>query len=322
MSTLSLITIIYLIFLFFIGLILIFYKPRKEKIRIKQMDLLNHEMTLNDKIAIINGKNSGRRKNKLKNYFLDIQIILSKMNKLKDYGKLKLIAVACAAAGFVVSAAVNNYFLAIVLVPVFFILPFAMVKTRYRKFNKMLEGELETAISLVTISYTRTESLVTSVQECLETLPPNARMYFEDFLTEVNFINANIDTALVNLKTKVENRIFQQWVDRLIVCQKDRSAINSLQSFANEFADNRNIQNELDAEAYSAKVEMFMMIGFVCLAPVVLFFLQREAFNHLMHDTIGKITVFLSLAACIFVYAMGSKISKPIVFRGNKDDDE
>lgn len=274
-------------------------------------------MTLSDKVDIINGKGS-LKNSKIKNYFIDVQIILAKMNKTKEYGKIKMLSLLAGIGGLAIAGILNNYLLALIFVPVFAILPFEAVKVKYRQYNKILAEELETALSLITISYTRTGSLVTSVKETIETLPPNAKVYFEEFLTEVTSINANVNSALVNLKTKIENRIFQQWVDRLIVCQSDRSAIPSLQKFVNEFADNRNIQNELDAEVYSARVELIVMICFVLFTPFLLYFVQKDAFMHLMNDFAGKVVIFISLVLCVIVYVIGKKIAKPIVFRGNK----
>lgn len=203
--------------------------------------------------------------------------------------------------------------------PVGFIIPFQLVKIRYRKYNKKLEEELETALSLITISYTRTTNLLQSVNECMDTLPPTVKPYFEDFYFEATSVSASLATALVNLKTKIENRTFQQWVDRVLVCLNDRSSIPSLQNYVNEFADNRAIQDELDAEVFSCKVEMYMMIGFVFFTPVLLYFLQKEAVGHLFHDTPGKIAVFVALLLVVVVFFAGNHIAKPVKFRGNKD---
>ena len=124
---------------------------------------------------------------------------------------------------------------------------------------------------------------------------------------------------MLNLKTKVENKTFQQWIDRVMICQNDRSSIPSLQTYVNEFADNRVIQNELDAEIYSSKVEMYMMVGFVVFTPVLLYFMQKDAFNQLMTNIIGKFVVALSVGLVVLVLLLGNKIAKPVKFRGNKD---
>lgn len=316
---LKLITYAFVGLIFILGIFLLAYKPQDKKAKIiKQRRILNSNLSLQDKFDIINGKNSSSN-NKIRNYFFEIKLILAKMNKIDDYGKIKLISIIFALTGLVLSIVIKNYLFAIIFIPVFFLAPYQFVKMRYKKFNKILEEELETGISLITISYARTSNLVTAVSECLNSLPPNVKPYFEDFIFEVTSVNANIKTALLNLKTKVENKTFQQWVERLIICQNDRSAISSLQTFVNEFADNRAIQNELDSEIYNAKIEMYMMVGFVFVAPALLFVVQREAFWHLMNDTAGKITEFICALLVIFVLFIGNKVAKPIKFRGNKD---
>lgn len=319
MNTMFVITLVYSIALSLIGIVLLFYKPRKEdEKRKKQIMLIRHNLNLKDKIDIINGKNS-HKNNRLKNYFLDVEIILAKMNKIDEYPKIKIYSILFSLLGIVIGAILNNYLLCLITVPLFAMIPFQLVKYRYNKYNKQLEEELETAISLISISYNQTTNFITSVEKCVDTLPPKAKVYFQDFLMEVKNLNANIDSALVNLKTKVENRVFQQWIDRVIICQRDKSAISSLQSIATEYSVNRNIQNELVAEAYEAKFELYIMLFVVAFTPVLLYFLQKDAFIHLVNDLPGKITMFVSLLVCIVVYFIGNKIAKPIVFRGNRE---
>lgn len=305
--------------LILVGLFLVVYKPKnRSQKREMQKVVLHNNLSLKDKIDIINGKNSFGT-NAIKNYFFDVKLILAKMNKVDAYPKIRLLAIIIAMAILIACFAIDNPLIAIVLVPVGFIIPFQLVKIRYRKYNKKLEEELETALSLITISYTRTTNLLQSVNECMDTLPPTVKPYFEDFYFEATSVSASLATALVNLKTKIENRTFQQWVDRVLVCLNDRSSIPSLQNYVNEFADNRAIQDELDAEVFSCKVEMYMMIGFVFFTPVLLYFLQKEAVGHLFHDTPGKIAVFVALLLVVVVFFAGNHIAKPVKFRGNKD---
>ncbi|MGN0006379.1 MAG: type II secretion system F family protein [Candidatus Gastranaerophilaceae bacterium] len=302
-----------------VGLFLTFYKPRtREQIHIAQKIVLHNNMSLRDKLDIINGKNAFGS-NAVKNYFFDVKLTLAKMNRINDYPKIRLAAFALAVIMFIVCLALDNLFLVFILVPLAFMIPFTLVKVKYRNYVKNLEKELETTLSLITISYTRTSNFITSVEECIDTLPPIAKPYFEDFLIEVKSINASIPSALLNLKTKVENKTFQQWIDRVMICQNDRTSIPSLQTYVNEFADNRVIQNELDAEIYSSKIEMYMMVGFVVFTPVLLYFMQKDAFNQLMTNPIGKFVVALSVGLVVLVLLLGNKIAKPVKFRGNKD---
>jgi len=301
------------------GLFLLIHKPKtKEQVHFEQKTVLHNNMSLRDRMDIINGKNAFGS-NAVKNFFFDVRLTLAKMNKIDEYSKIRVSAIILAILSIIACAGIKNLFLVPVLAPVAFFIPFALVKVRYSRYKKNLEKELETALSLITISYNRTSNFLTSVEECLETLPPLVKPFFEDFVVEVTSVNANMTTALIELKTKIENRTFQQWVDRVIVCLNDRTAVSSLYTYVNEFADNRAIQNELDAEIFSGKIEMYLMIGFVFFTPVLLYFIQREAFDHLMNDTLGKIAVAISLVLVIIVFLIGNKIAKPVKFRGNKN---
>ena len=94
-------------------------------------------------------------------------------------------------------------------------------------YKKHLNEELETAISIITTSYLRTEDLIRSVKETLPSINEPVKANFEAFVYAAALINANITSAINSLKMKIPNRIFHEWCGPLIQCQSDRSMKNT-----------------------------------------------------------------------------------------------
>ena len=62
-------------------------------------------------------------------------------------------------------------------------------------YKKHLNEELETAISIITTSYLRTEDLIRAVKENLPYINEPVKANFEAFVYEAELINANITSA-------------------------------------------------------------------------------------------------------------------------------
>lgn len=109
--------------------------------------------------------------------------------------------------------------------------------TSAANYKKHLNEELETAISIITTSYLRTEDLIRSVKENLPYINEPVKANFEAFVYEAELINANITSAINSLKMKIPNRVFHEWCGTLIQCQSDRSMKNTLPTINQKFSD-------------------------------------------------------------------------------------
>ena len=72
-----------------------------------------------------------------------------------------------------------------------------------------MNEELETAISIITTSYLRTEDLIRSVKENLPYINEPVKANFEAFVYEAELINANITLSLIHIlpegKTEIKD---------------------------------------------------------------------------------------------------------------------
>ena len=108
------------------------------------------------------------------------------------------------------------------------LIPIWYLRSTAASYKKHLNEELETAISIITTSYLRTEDLIRSVKENLPYINEPVKANFEAFVYEAELINANITSAINSLKMKIPNRVFHEWCGTLIQCQSDRSMKNTL----------------------------------------------------------------------------------------------
>lgn len=146
-------------------------------------------------------------------------------NRPCRYGQIKQFTIVCCAslvlfaAGIILSVLIDNIFLMPVLSVAFALIPFFYTTSTLSYYEKNTKEELETALSIITTSYVRSDDIVAAVRENIKYIKPPLRDVFKSFEGEATAISSNIKRALYKLKSMVDNEIFWEWCDTLIQCR-------------------------------------------------------------------------------------------------------
>ena len=283
-----------------------------ERVTDDMMKFVSPEQTLRDKVLIAKGKKKSRR--------LTAQLLHIK-EALEATGKGKQFVIACAASvlllitGCIVAVVIDNYFLIPVLAMVFASLPFFYIKSTISAYDRHVKEEMETALSIITTSYIRSDDILGAVQENIAYLKPPVRGIFQSFLGEAMMISSDMKTSIRNLKEKISDSIFEEWCDTLIACQDDRTLKDTLLPIVSKLTDVRIVNNELKTMLSEVKKEYWMMVCLVVGNIPLLYMLNESWFDALMFSTPGKIVLAIC-GAVIFITAMFMmKYTKPIEYR-------
>ena len=76
----------------------------------------------------------------------------------------------------------GNVFLIPILATGFLFLPFWYIRLMEYHYKKAIASELETALSIITTAYLRSEDILTAVNENIHYLNPPVSSAFQDFL--------------------------------------------------------------------------------------------------------------------------------------------
>ncbi len=158
----------------------------------------------------------------------------------------KLLSLFLAAMGAVICIVIQNYFMLPVLAAGMGLIPFWYVLFTSHSYKKLMNNEIETGLSIITSSYLRSESIITAVEENIHYLNPPVADVFRGFLAETGMISADVKQALSNMKPKLDNYIFREWVDAAIACQDDKSLKSTLTPIIAKLSDMRIVAAELD----------------------------------------------------------------------------
>ena len=306
-------TIVYLVcFLLMAIAIILLLGLTPESITEDIMRFASPKQTLRDKVLTARGKKKSRK-------------LTVELNRIRDAlystGKGSQFTLACAGsllgiiAGCVVAVAIDNYFLIPVFAFAFALIPFGFAKRTINYYDKHIQEELETALSIITTSYVRSDDIVTAVAENVQYLKPPVKDIFAGFVAENRMITSNIKQSIKHLKERVNNSIFGEWCDTLIACQEDRTLKDTLMPIVAKLTDVRIANSEIKGMLSAARIEDYMMAGMLVANIPLLYFLNKDWYNALMNTIAGKITLAVSALAIVITALFMFKWTKPVEYR-------
>lgn len=306
-------TFVYLIcfLLLAVGAVLLL-KLTPERITGDLMRFVSPKQTLRDKVLTRKGKKKSRK----------ITVELRRIkDALEQTGKGNQFAVACAASlllmivGCVIAIMIDNPFLVPVFAIAFGMIPFIYEKRTVAYYDNHVKEELETALSIITTSYVRTDDIVSAVKENIQYLKPPVKDIFAGFVAENMMISSDVKQSIRHLREKVNNSIFAEWCETLVACQDDRTLKDTLMPIVTKLTDVRIVNNEIKGMLSSARIEYYMMAGMVVGNIPLLYFLNKDWFNALMFTTLGKLVLAICGLVIIVTAVLMLRFTKQIEYR-------
>ena len=259
------------------------------------------------------------QKKKKKSYFrreiAEIQEILRDTDRAHIFPMLCSVSMILFAVGAVFAALIGNYFLIPVMAVGLMFVPFWYIKLTASHFRKNVADELETALGIITTTYTRTEDIITSVQENLPYLNPPIKTVFADFYMRVERMGISVTDALKEMKGRIKNDVFEEWVDAMIACQDKSSLKSTLEPILKKMSDMRIVNGELDYMIAEPRKEFMTMAILVVSNIPLMYFLNKDWYHTLMHTIPGQIVLAICAAAIFISSAFVIALTKPIEYR-------
>ena len=265
--------------LLLITAIILFLDLTPERVTDDIMRLISQKQTLRDKARISQGKKKSRKISVELEHIRDAMTSTGKSNQFAVICALSLIFMI---SGGVFAVLIENLLLVPILSTAFCLLPFIYAKSTIAYYDKHIEQEMETALSIITTSYIRSDDIVSSVKENIAYIKPPITDIFKTFLGDTTAISSDIKRSLHKLKIKIDNMIFKEWCDTLIQCQDDRTLKNTLLPVVAKLTDVRIVNNELKTMLYEPRKEYYMMVAMLIGNIPLLYMLNKSWYNTLM----------------------------------------
>ena len=257
----------------------------------------------------------GKKKKSLYKTLLKMKTSLAVTGKSGQFTAVCCLSLLLFAAGIILSILIKNVYLMPALSAAFALFPFFYVSSMLSYYDKHTKEELETTLSIITTSYIRVGDIVTAVRENLRYIKSPLRDIFSSFEFEATALTSNMTRAILNLRNKIDDDIFDEWCDTLIQCQDDSTQKDTLLSVVGKLADVRQVNSELSAMLAAARNEYWVMVALVVGNVPLLYVLNKDWYHTLVYSIPGKLVCGVCGIVILITALFMMKYTKPIEYK-------
>lgn len=295
-----------------ISAVILFLDLTPERVTDDLLKLITPKDSMQERAKNLRGN---KKKHRLYTALIKFQNALIATGKSKQFTLVCFASIFLFGAGIIFAIIIDNLYLAPVIAIAFGLIPFIYSSNTIATYEKHLKQEMETTLSVITNSYIRNDNIITAVEENLQYIKPPLKNAFQSFIGDATMISSDIKSALNNLKSKVQDDIFKEWVDVLIQCQDNRTLSDTLLMVVAKLTDVRVVNNELKTMLTNARNEYWTMVFLVIGNVPLLYFLNRDWFHTLMFTSPGKIVLSICGAVILITAFLMLKFTKPISYK-------
>jgi uncharacterized membrane protein YoaK (UPF0700 family) len=249
----------------------------------------------------------------------DAHQVLVSTNQEDRFSALCMMALILGLLGVIIAVCLDNLFLVPVLAVGCALLPFLYVIYSSARYRRQLNVELQSALSLITTNYQRSQNLIAAVKENIDSLNPPISDIFKRFLIRVESIDPDIPAALESIKPEINNSVWQEWIDALILCQHSRTQISTLPYTVAKISRIRKIAGEMEVEMYKPVRTYLAVLAIVAGMVVAICCLNSDWRGYLLFSTPGKIILAITTLVVLITAVRVISLTKPPEYeRGDK----
>lgn len=245
----------------------------------------------------------------------EAQAVLTASGREGKFPMVCMASLVLFALGACIAILAGNAFLVPVLAVGFMLAPFWYVKLTAGSFKKDVAAELETALSVITTAYLRTENFQQAVEENVRYLHHPVQEVFQRFLTRIKHIDPDMDAALHDLKYAIDNEVWQEWCEAVMACQTDHSLKSTLTPIVSKLSDMRVVNGELENLGFGPRKEFVTMAILVLINIPLVRFINTDWYHTLVDTIPGQMVIAVCIAAVFVSFAFVVKLTQPIEYR-------
>lgn len=216
-----------------------------------------------------------------------------------------------AAAGVFIGIIIDNIWLIPALAVIMGAIPFLYMGSAVEYYERTVRDELETALSIITNAYIRTDDIVVAVEENIQFIKPPLRKVFERFVQDSVIMPSNKE-IIIRLRERLDDHVFYEWCTTLLQCQDDRTLKENLHPVVGKLTDIRLINTQNAAVISTAKTEYYAMIVFVAISVPLLALISPGSLQTLASTGFGKFLIGIVADVVVFTFFRMRKVTRPV----------
>ena len=244
----------------------------------------------------------------------EAQEVFEQTGQRDRFPKILKVALLTGAGGALLGLLFRNPLLSIVLAVGCYYIPLWLTQFNLYRYNRFINEELETALSLVTTSYTRSNDVLAAVEENLGHINEPVRGVFAAFCNNVKYVDANATAQIERMKGALDNKLFSQWCDSLILCQEDHTLRAALAPIVAKFSDQKAQQQENETKMMLPLQRAMLMVGLTVGFIPMLRLANAGWYANLVSTFLGQLALVATAVISLMTINKAIRLSKPIEY--------
>lgn len=240
--------------------------------------------------------------------------VYNQTGQIHAYRKTLTLSWTVAVCGAVIGLVMQNVFLAVVLAAGGYFLPLWWSQFALFRYHRYMNEELEIALSLITTSYTRTNDLLSAVEENLGNFNSPVKDTFASFVNNLKYVDPNAPAQIERMKETLDSKLFHQWCDALILCQNDNTLRSSLPPIVSKFSDQKTQQLENETlmmlPIRRAVTMIILTLSFIPIFKIA----NNDWYLNLTRTIFGQISLVATAVVTLITINKAIRLSKPIEY--------
>lgn len=287
----------------------IFKKKKKDKQKIEDYEKILKENRRKE-ILRIKPSLKERLEKKVKNTIELSEIELS-LEKFIFY------TLGASMPGILGGMILRNPLLMIIFGAVTATIPFFYIQEKAKKKFKVIEENLPTSLGNIIAQFMSEEDFVIAVEKKLDQLPSPLNKYFTSFVNEVQVLNISVVESLKNLKEKIDNYYFKEFIDLAIQTEVQGEELKyTMLTIPEDLRDIQQVQSEFDLIRKKYVRNFIATLIFFPLNLLILRAGYRRYYDLLVYTFQGKIglaiVVLIIIGCTYFLYKYNKSIEVEI----------
>lgn len=226
-------------------------------------------------------------------------------------GAYIVMLLSCSVGGYVAGRVVFASMLLSVFVAVISLaLPAVLLSFKLNRQMLLRSEKLNADMMILSNSYMVTHDIITSVESNLDLLEISKP--YRDFLTYITYFDSDVESGLRRMENEVGNAYFSQWVDTLVMAQKDRSLIYASISVVESMRDSLMAQRESSVAMAAVWRDYFTVLALIFASPLIIRTMMPEAYGLMTTSLIGQLIMFLLIIAVAYSVVQALRINRPL----------
>lgn len=262
----------------------------------------------------VNKINGTSKENFVRRSVRESKTIYETIGQSEQYNRV-LIAGGCSSLlGVIIGLMLHNWMLSIVLAMGLYFLPMWLTRFQLYRYQQYLSEELETALSLITTSYMRSGDILGAVEENIPHIHEPLKTAFTVFSNNVRYVDSNIAAQIQKMKDSIDNSLFAQWCDVLILCQDNHQQMDALTPIVNKFSVLKEQQQANSTRMMLPLRQAISMIILVLSFCPIMAMVNHDWYYNLTHTFMGQFSLVLTAVTVLVTLNKAIMLCQPISY--------